>query len=141
MYCVHKVYWYQICIQVKNANSGSIYWRSNSKRAGHLHFRESDEETTSVSLANLICPQQRRIQDFPDGIGDTSHRGGNQPIIWLNFAEKCLKMKKNGPRRRECTSRILQRRSATAQYSKNSLIIDWPLPLRNPGSDTENCKL
>ena len=37
---------------------------------------------------------QRQLQDFPDEGGGV----GQQSIIWSNFAENCMKMKKIGPR-------------------------------------------
>ena len=41
--------------------------------------------------------KQWRIQDFPDfpGVERQLQTGG--PIIWPNFAENCMKMKKIGP--------------------------------------------
>ena len=42
---------------------------------------------------------QRRIQDFSRG-GGANPKGGHQPIIWPKYAEKCIKMKKIGPRER-----------------------------------------
>ena len=46
-----------------------------------------------------VFPFQWRIRDFPDGWAPTP-KEGCQPIIWLNFAENCMKMKKIGPRGR-----------------------------------------
>ena len=54
---------------------------------------------------------QRRIQDFPEG--DANPKRGRQPIIWPKFAQKCMKMKKIGPRKDGHTSKILLCRSAT----------------------------
>ena len=62
------------------------------------------------SLVFVMILYQRQIQDFPVG---AIPKKGRQPIIWLNFPENCMKIKKIGARRKGCASKILQCRSAT----------------------------
>ena len=59
-----------------------------------------------------INRKQLRIQDFPDG-GGLQPSGEQQPIIWPNLAQNCMKIKKIGPG----ASKILQCRSAIGKVS------------------------
>ena len=57
--------------------------------------------TSAAQILQGEEPQQLRIQDFPEE-GTNPKVGGRQPVIWPNFHEHCMKMKKIGTRAEVC---------------------------------------
>ena len=80
-------------------------------RTGSRRFKR---EKTVIDL-NVTCLLwfQWRIQDFPEGV--STLRGEHRPIIWPQFCENCMQMKKIG----QGTYRNCLCRSATAWWRFN----------------------